>query len=186
MLRNAVVVATATVMLSTIGLGQQMQGTARAEGRAGAGMRQRVMQYRERAADKLNLTDDQQKQMQKLRLDLEKKNTPLQSQVKLARIDIREQMMADKPDRTRIEKSMKQVSELQFQLKLNGLDHMFAVRNILTPEQLKNWHGMGMGPGGQQMQRRVRIFRQGMGMNAPDEGTEEAENGGDEVIIEQE
>ncbi len=184
MLRHAVLVATATVFLSGASLGQQMQGMGGMKGESGQGMRQRVMQFRERAADKLNLTDDQKKQMEKLRLDLQKKNIPLQSQIRLARLDIREQMMADKPDRAKIEKLMRQVSDLQLQVKVNGLDHMLAVRNLLTPEQLKNWHEMG--PGGRQMQRRVRIFRQGMGINSDFEGSDQAFNGDENVVIEQE
>lgn len=176
MLRDAVLVAAATVFMSGASLGQQGQDTWRMQERAGQGVRQRVVQLRERGMERLNLTDEQKKQMQKLQLDLEKKNTPIQSQIKLARLDIREQMMADKPDKARIEKSMKQVSDLQLQVKMNGLDHMFSVRGILTPEQLKNWHGMG--PGGQQMQRRLRVFRQGL-----DSPVEDFGEGPDEDIV---
>jgi Spy/CpxP family protein refolding chaperone len=168
MIRNVVLLAAATMMLSSAGIGQEQTGAAGMPQKAGQGMRQRVMRVREEAANKLNLSDAQKKEMRKLRLELERKNTPLQSQIRLARLEIREQMMADKPDRAKIEKWMKQVSELELQARLNGLDHQFAVRDILTPEQLKNWHGPdGVGP---QMQRRMRIFRQGG--DAPDEFNE--------------
>ncbi len=164
MLGKAVLVAAATVLLSGLGVAQPMQGMG--QGQAGQGQRQRLMQMHERRMEKLNLTDEQKKEMQKLRIDLQRKNIPIQSQIRLARLDIREQMAADKPDKAKIEKLMKQVSDLQLQVKMNGLDHMFAVRNILTPEQLKEWHGM-MGPGMQQMQRRGRNFGGGMGMKIP-------------------
>ncbi len=184
MVRKAVMVATATVLLSGLGLGQPMQGTGQMKGQAGQGPRQRLMQVRERGLERLNLTDEQKKETQKLRLDLQRKNIPIQSQIRLARLDIREQMSVDMPDKAKIEKLMKQVSDLQLQVKMNGLDHMFAVRNILTPEQLKDWHGM-MGPGRQQIQRRFRIFRQGMGMNDPAVGPEEAVNQGEDIIIDE-
>ncbi len=182
MLRDAVLVAAATVFMSGVGLGQQARDMERMQERAGQGIRQRLVQVRERGMDKLNLTDEQKKQMQRLQLDLQKKNTPIQSQIRLARLDIREQMMADKPDKAKIEKAMKQVSDLQLQVKMNGLDHMFAVRGILTSEQLKNWHGMG--PGGEEMQRRFRFFRQGLGMNSPVEDFDEELNPDEEIVIE--
>lgn len=185
MLRKALMVATTMVFLSGLGLGQQMQGMGQMQGQAGQGPRQRLMQMRERGAERLNLTDEQKKEMQKFQIDLQKKNIPIQSQIRLAKLDIREQMIADKPDKAKIEKLMKQVSDLQLQVKMNGLDHMFAVRNILTPEQLKDWHGM-MGPGRQQIQRRVRIFREGMGMNDPQAGPEEAITPGEDIIIDEE
>ena len=47
-------------------------------------------------------------------------------------------------DLARIEKKMKEVSDLQYQEKLAWLDHTFAVRAILTPEQIGVWKkGMG-------------------------------------------
>ena len=134
-------------------------------GEAGAGMKQRRAFFVERA-DKLNLTDQQKKEMQNLRIELQRKNIPLQSQVRLARLEIQQLMAAEKPEKGKIEKWMKEVSDLQLQMKLNGVNHMFAVRAILTPEQLKEWKdgrhsGMGMG----------RDMRPGTGMrgrvNAP-------------------
>ncbi len=103
----------------------------------------------------LNLTPDQQKKMQQMRLDLEKKQTVLDSKIKLARIAMKEATLADKLDKAAIEKQVKEVSGLQLDKKLNVVDHLFAVYNLLTPEQQKTWKehvgkgGMGMlGDGG--------------------------------------
>jgi Spy/CpxP family protein refolding chaperone len=103
---------------------------------------------------KLNLTEQQETQMQKLRFDLEKKQTTVQSKIKLLRIDMKELIAAENPDRNAIEKKMKEVSDLQLQEKMNGLDHLFAVKAILTPEQQKIWkqHMKQMGP---EMKERV-------------------------------
>jgi Spy/CpxP family protein refolding chaperone len=182
MLRHGVLIAAATILLSGIGLSQQGPGPAQGRGRAGEGVQQRAMRFRAQAAEKLNLTDEQKKSIEKLRIEMQKKNIPLHSQIQLARLEIREQMISEKPDRAKIEKSMKQVSDLEFQLKMNQLDHLFAVRSLLTPEQLKNWHGMGgMRP---QMQRRLRIFRQGQAMNPP-VGIEEAPEMGDLMLFDE-
>ena len=97
------------------------------------------MHGRQNIMAKLNLTDDQQSQMHKLRIDLQKKQATVQSKIRLARLDIEELFMAATPDKGAIEKKMKEVSDLQYQEKLNGLDHMFAVKAILTPEQQKLW-----------------------------------------------
>jgi hypothetical protein len=58
---------------------------------------------------------------------------------------------------------MKEVSELQYQEKLNGLDHLFAVKAILTPEQQKMWkeHMKQMGP---EMRERMMGRMMGKGM----------------------
>jgi Spy/CpxP family protein refolding chaperone len=107
--------------------------------------------------DKLNLTDDQKKEFAKLRIEMQRKNTPVQSQIRLARLEIQQAMLAEKPDRGKIEKSMREISDLQLQIKLNRLDHMFAMKSVLTPEQQKLWKEQRGNRGMQQ--RRIRIFR---------------------------
>ena len=88
---------------------------------------------------KLNLTEAQQTQMQKLRIDLMKKQTQLHSKVQTLRLDTKELFLADKVDRSAIEKNIKGISDAQEQMKLNMLDHWFAVNAILAPEQQKIW-----------------------------------------------
>lgn len=126
--------------------GQQMQGG-----------RRDIIRMRSRMADKLNLTDAQKQDFAKLRIEMARKNTPLESQIRMARLEIQQTMLADKPDRAKIEKSMRQISDLQLQMKLNGLEHMFAMKEVLTPEQQKLWKDQR---GNQGMERRrIRIFR---------------------------
>ena len=106
--------------------------------------------------------------MAKLHLDLEKKTTQTNSKIQLARLDLKELFMADKPDKGAVEKQIKVISDLQHQQKLNHIDHLFAVRDILTPEQQKMWkeHAGGMlmgadGPrGGARMRMHERIIEE--------------------------
>jgi Spy/CpxP family protein refolding chaperone len=100
---------------------------------------ERPMHGRKDVLAKLNLTEAQEAQMQKLRIEFQKKQTVLQSKIRIARLEMQELFGAADPDRAVIEKKMKEVSELQYQEKLNGLDHMFSVKTILNPEQLKIW-----------------------------------------------
>jgi Spy/CpxP family protein refolding chaperone len=105
---------------------------------------------------KLNLTPEQKTQIEKLRIEMQQKNIPLESKIRLARLEIEQVMLSEKPDKAKIAKQMKEISDLQLQVKLNALDHRFAVRGLLTPEQLKSWQegrGHGFGMGGSQMYR---------------------------------
>lgn len=92
-----------------------------------------------RLLDELKLTDQQKDQWQELHFALEKKQTATRAKVDVARIELRELMSAEKLDKVAIEKKTKEVSDLQYQLKLARIDHMFGVLNILTPEQQKEW-----------------------------------------------
>lgn len=97
----------------------------------------------------LNLTETQQDQMKKLRLDLMKKQTALRSKVQTLRLEIQEQFLADKIDRAGIEKNLKAISDAQHQMKLNMLAHWFDVNAMLTPEQQKIWKNAPMAIGQQ-------------------------------------
>jgi Spy/CpxP family protein refolding chaperone len=106
---------------------------------AGPGGHGPWMHGRKELMSALKLTEDQQTQMQKMRIDLQKKQTALQAKIRIARLEMQELFSAANLDRAAIEKKMKEVSELQYQEKLNGLDHLFSVKAILSPEQQKIW-----------------------------------------------
>lgn len=89
--------------------------------------------------NKLNLTDEQKKQFDKLRFDIQKRQTDAQAKVKTAGIELKELFSADKLDRTAIEKKMKEIADLRLKLRLNHLDHWFAVNKILDEKQQKIW-----------------------------------------------
>lgn len=95
--------------------------------------------HREAIMNELNLNDQQQSQIEKLRTPFQKAQEQLHSKVRLNRLDLRDLLNAEKIDRGAIEKNMKATSDLQYQLKIGALDHMLSVREILTPEQRKIW-----------------------------------------------
>ena len=101
--------------------------------------------------------------MEKLRTELEKKQVTIHGKIAVLRVEMKELVQADNPDRNAIEKKMREVSDLQYQLKVNGLDHQFAVKGILTPEQQKIWkkHLLRMGEEqmGMEMERVGRMMR---------------------------
>ena len=94
---------------------------------------------REAIIKDLQLTDAQEAQFKKLQLDQQRKQIQTDSKIRLARLDLHELFQADKPDKGAIEKGLRTISDLQFQAKVNHLDHWFAVYNMLTPEQQPKW-----------------------------------------------
>jgi len=107
----------------------------------------------------LNLTDQQQAQMEKMRIEMKKQQVTLQGKIRLLRVEMQELLLAENPDKNAIHKKMKEVSDLQLQEKEAFVDHLFAVRGILTADQQKVWkqHMRRAGNGlleGRMMQRR--------------------------------
>jgi len=128
-----------TMAIATLAFAQPETGLNMGIPIAGPGGEGPLMHGRKELMSKLKLTEDQQAQMQKMRIDLQKKQTALQAKIRIARLEMEELFGAATLDRAAIEKKMKEVSELQYQEKLNGLDHLFSVKAILSPEQQKIW-----------------------------------------------
>jgi Spy/CpxP family protein refolding chaperone len=101
--------------------------------------------------EKLDLTDQQRTDLAKARLEFQKQQIELQAKIRIAQLEMREQMLADKPDRSVLEKGLKTESDLEYKAKLNRLDHMLAMRSVLTPEQQKKMKGMMWHRGGERM-----------------------------------
>lgn len=93
----------------------------------------------EQLKDALKLTDQQETQVRKLRLELQRKQTQIQSKIQLSRLDMKETYLSEKIDRAATEKSIKQISDLQHQKKMNFVDFWFSVNEILTPDQQEVW-----------------------------------------------
>lgn len=118
---------------------------------------------------KLNLTDDQETKMQKLRIELMKKQTQLRSRVQTLRLDSKEFFLADKVDRKALESNIKAISDAQEQMKLNFIDHWFAVNSILNADQQKIWKKHAMQMGERMKEEMRRGSRQHMRMRMHDE-----------------
>ncbi len=118
-------------------------------------MGDQMRQRHERLMGALHLTDQQESQIKKLHLDLERKQAQVRSKIQLARLDMKEIYLSDKIDRSALERSLKQVSDLQYQQKLNFVDFWFSVNSMLTPEQQKTWK--------QHVGEMAGRMRQGMG-----------------------
>jgi len=141
----------AVAAAATVAIAQPSGRSAAAK--PGERMERRVV-MRKAAMEKLDLTDQQRADLAKARFAFQKQQIELQAKIRIARLEMREQMLADKPDRTALEKGIKAVSDLQYKAKLNRLDHMLAMRGILTPEQQKKMKGMMWNRGERMMRNR--------------------------------
>jgi periplasmic protein CpxP/Spy len=113
---------------------------------------------------KLNLTDDQQAQIRKLHVDFQKKEIQNQAKVRLARLDLSQMMQVDKPDRSALEKAIRDISATETDTKIARMDEMLAIRNVLTPDQQKMWKQQMMNRRGMMRGRTGMMRRQGPGM----------------------
>jgi Spy/CpxP family protein refolding chaperone len=166
MRRLGAILAAAAIALTSAAVAQP--GPDAAKGDRPMGRHQRMM-------DQLNLTEKQHDQIEKLRLEHQKAATEMHAKIRIARLELRELFLADKLDRGAIEKKTDAITDLQRKAKTQLLDHLFAVYDVLTPDQQKIWkkHAgmMGMGPRGR-MHQRGGGMRPGMGYGMND-GEEE-------------
>jgi Spy/CpxP family protein refolding chaperone len=92
-----------------------------------------------RSSDKLELTDQQKPEFDKLRTEHLKKMIDQRAKVAVAEVDLRALFRAETPQKAAIEKKVKEIADLKTQAAVSRVDHWFAVQKILTPEQQKVW-----------------------------------------------
>jgi protein CpxP len=142
----------AVLALSASTLASAQQGTG-----------QRVMVEKkvrgpEKMEQMLNLTDEQEAKIEKLRGEMQRTMVQNRSKIQIARIDLRELMDADTPDRGAIEKKFKEISDIQIKQRMAMFDHHADIEKLLTPDQKKIWkehRGEGRMEGRQRVMRRM-------------------------------
>lgn len=100
--------------------------------------RQRMMEG-ERLMARLNLTEEQRKEMEKLRVEMAKEAISQQAKLKTARLELAELFKADSPDKGMIEKKLSEVAQIESKSKLLFVNHWFSVNKLLNAEQQKIW-----------------------------------------------
>jgi Spy/CpxP family protein refolding chaperone len=88
---------------------------------------------------KLNLTEEQKKDVEKIRVDMEKQAVSIRANLATARIDLRQLFKADTPDKSAVEKKLNEIADLSVQIRMNKINAWFAVNKLLTLEQQKTW-----------------------------------------------
>jgi Spy/CpxP family protein refolding chaperone len=94
---------------------------------------------------KLDLTQEQRHQIRKMRSDMQKNQIALRAKIQTAtkiqtaRIEMRDLFQEEKPDQSRIDSKISDISRLQNEVKLAHIAMWFNVNKLLTPEQQKIW-----------------------------------------------
>lgn len=101
---------------------------------------------KERMEERLKLTSEQEKQFDKLHSDLQKKQIAQRSKMETLRLEIRDLMREDKPDRGKIESKISDIGKAQNEMKLSHIGFWFDVNKILTSEQQSEWKERGFFP----------------------------------------
>jgi Spy/CpxP family protein refolding chaperone len=89
--------------------------------------------------EKLNLTDEQKKDVEKIHFDSEKQTVAQRAKEETARIELQQLLKADTPDKSAIEKKINEIANLEVQMHMIKINSWFAVNKLLNPDQQKNW-----------------------------------------------
>ena len=117
----------------------------------------------------LKLTDEQRAKMQDLRLAHQKEILPLHSQLQKLHADLKLELTADKFNESKVKSIQGDISKVMNEIAMKTILHQRAVRDLLTPEQKKQFDSHilsgGMMGGGGPMGRGGRMGPGGpMGM----------------------
>jgi len=109
---------------------------------------------------KLNLTDEQKKDVEKIHFDEAKQAIAQKAKVETARVELQQILKADTPDKSAIEKKINEMASMKVQMHMIKVNSWFAVNKLLNPEQQKTWkkvleHGLEL-----QQHRMMRQIRE--------------------------
>jgi Spy/CpxP family protein refolding chaperone len=85
----------------------------------------------------LNLSESQKREMDSLRLDLQKKMKPIQLKARQARIELMELVKDPSPDKNAIMSKQAEITQLQSDIQKLVVDNLLQMKNILSPDQQK-------------------------------------------------
>jgi len=83
----------------------------------------------------LNLSEEQQKEIEKILFNFQKENIELQSKIKILNLEIREICLQPQAKLEDVQEKLKEVANLEAELKGKRLEVYFKIRDLLTPEQ---------------------------------------------------
>ncbi len=106
------------------------------------GQRKGMGKMREMIAKKLDLTKDQQAQIEKLCDNHQKMMVDYQADIKKLSIDLKNQWEAEKVDKKNIESAMDKIAQVKSKMQKERLGHWFDVYNLLDEKQKETFKMM--------------------------------------------
>ncbi len=132
-----------------------------------------------RLMEGLDLSNEQQEQIRQLRMDNKKESIETNAKLKIAKLELRELVAADEPDKNRINAKISVIGQLQEERMAQKINTTLAVKEVLTPEQrekakeLRHFQGERRKRGDARMKNnRQRRFGKRQGMRQSREGAE--------------
>jgi Spy/CpxP family protein refolding chaperone len=120
-------------------------------GRGGPGMRRGAGgKGVEELREKLNLTEDQKSKLADIRDRQTRAAIPIEADLRIAGLDLRKLMRAERPDQSAIDAQIDRVAGLRARLQKSHVASMLEARSVLTPAQqklLREHRGGKMGRG---------------------------------------
>jgi len=110
---------------------------------------------RMRFMDDLNLTEQQQKDVDQIHNEALRQGIDRTAEIAKARVDLRQLVRAEKPDQSAIERKMKEIETLRSAAQSHRLNAWFNINKLLNAEQQKIWK--------KNLERRMEMSRR-MGM----------------------
>ncbi|RMH72222.1 MAG: periplasmic heavy metal sensor [Gemmatimonadetes bacterium] len=107
----------------------------------------------------LDLSEEQVANLRDLMVDHQKQEIELRSQIEVARLELEELMVADKPNKTAALKKVEEIGNFQTEIRKLDVGFRIEMKTILTPEQLEKWDQMRAD--------RPRRGRHGLGPHGP-------------------
>lgn len=86
-------------------------------------------------SEKLGLSKEQRDKIKEIVFDMEKKAENLRSQIRIKEIELKEIIMEDKPDLKKLESKIKEIGNLNTELRILKVKEFFEVKKILNEEQ---------------------------------------------------
>lgn len=84
----------------------------------------------------LDLSEEQITEIKQIRLEFQKASLELKKEMETKRLEVRELMMEDPLDMTKVRAKWEEIAQLQVELKVKALENQQKVKEVLTPEQL--------------------------------------------------
>jgi len=85
----------------------------------------------------LELSKEQITEIRERMLALQKDSLKLKSQVQMKQLEIQEFMLESDIDMDRVREKLEEIADLQVELKVQGMENLLKIREILTEEQLE-------------------------------------------------
>jgi len=102
----------------------------------------RMERFKNKIADKLNLTDEQNNSIESLKLQHQKAMVGLRSEEKLKEIELRELKFKGNYSREEFISKVKEINEIRNKIAVSQAEHKMDVYGLLTDDQKLIWNKM--------------------------------------------